>query len=437
RVPAAFNNIVGYKPTKGWLSTRGVVPVCRSLDCVSIFAFTAKDAKRVLALTSGYDPEDIYSRKREETAYDIDAQRFYFGIPRKDQLLFFGNSEGDRLFGAAVAKLQALGGETVEIDFAPFLEAARLLYEGPWVAERYAAIQPFFEQHSDQIMSPVREIITCAQGYGAADVFNGVYNLRRLKHQADQVWTKVDCLLTPTAGTLYTIEAMQQNPIQLNAHLGYYTNFMNLLDYCAVAVPAGFQKDGLPFGITLVAPAHQDESLLRLAEELQQAHGLSLGATGIPLPLPASEEELSAPPAQKRAAQSGQVRVAVCGAHLSGLPLNEQLTRRKGHLIRNTTTSADYKFYALPGDPPHRPGLVRVDGKGRGAAIEVEVWELSMHEFGSFVADIPPPLGIGTVSLADGELVQGFLCEHYAVVNAVDISSFGGWRSYLKQPANS
>jgi allophanate hydrolase len=325
----------------------------------------------------------------------------------------------------------------VEIDFAPFLETARLLYEGPWVAERYAAIQPFFEQHSDQVMTPVREIIAGAQRYGAVDAFNGIYRLRRLKRQADQAWTKVDCLLTPTAGTLYTVEAIQRDPVQLNANLGYYTNFMNLLDYCAVAVPAGFQNDGLPFGITLIAPAHQDEPLLHLAARLQQDYGLALGATGIPLPLPAEAGRPGAMPPPKRDRPSSQIRVAVCGAHLSGLPLNEQLTRRNGRFIRNATTSADYKLYALPGGPPRRPGLVRASGNGQGTAIEVEVWELPTQEFGSFVAEIAPPLGIGTLARADGEAVQGFLCEHYAVVDAVDISGFGGWRAYIEQSAKT
>ena len=430
RVPAAFNNLIGYKPTRGWLSTRGVVPACRSLDCVSIFAFTAADAQRVLAVAASYDAEDIYSRERKGYGIDLGSQRFRFGIPRKEHLQFFGNHEGERLFDEATANLQALGGEAVEIDFTPFLETARLLYEGPWIAERYAAIRQFFDLHSDQIISPVRELIACAQRYSAADAFNGLYHLRRLKRQADRIWTGMDCLLTPTAGTLYTRQAMQQDPIGLNANLGYYTNFMNLLDYAAVAVPAGFQKDGLPFGITLAAPAHQDERLLHLAGRIQQSHGLPLGATGIPLPrMPLPGAAL----AQELDQRFESVRVAVCGAHLSGLPLNGQLTRRNGRLIISTTTSPDYKLYALPGGPPHRPGLMRVDRNKQGAAIEVEVWELPVREFGSFVAGIPAPLGIGTITLADGAAVQGFVCEHYAVAGAADISGFGGWRGYLEQ----
>lgn len=286
--------------------------------------------------------------------------------------------------------MQELGGEAIEIDFEPFLEAARLLYEGPWVAERYAAIQSFFELHSDQIIAPVRNIVASAKQYSAADAFNGIYQLRRIKQQADQVWTNIDCLLTPTAGTIYPIQAVQQDPIRLNTNLGYYTNFMNLLDYAAVAVPVGFQNDGLPFGVTLVAPAHQDEPLLHLAQRLQQAYSLSLGATGVVFP-----QDTSIP----ATSQSDRVCIAVCGAHLSGLPLNEQLTSRQGRLVTSTVTSSDYKLYALPGEVPQRPGLIRVNPNEQGTVIEVEVWELPVHELGSFVAGIPAPLGIGTITL--------------------------------------
>jgi allophanate hydrolase len=436
RVPAAFNNVIGYKPTRGWLSTRGVVPACRSLDCVSIFAFTAADAERILEACAGYDEEDIFSIQREgREARDFSfgsKPGFRFAIPRMEQLQFFGNREAERLFEEAVAKMRTLGGEAIEIDLDPFLETARLLYGGPWVAERYAAIQQFFDSHSDQIVAPVREIIAGAKAYSAADAFNGGYRLRLLKRQADQVWREADFLLTPTAGTIYTIEAMQEDPINLNTNLGYYTNFVNLLDYAAVAIPAGFQNDGLPFGVTLLAPAHQDEPLLHLAGRLQRIYALPLGATGMPLSPNAPPER---PSFQSRTSieQSDKVRVAVCGAHLSGLPLNGQLTSRSGRLVTTTTTSRDYKLYALPGEPPRRPGLVRIERNEQGAAIEVEIWELPTGEFGSFVAGIPAPLGIGTITLADGQAVQGFLCERYAIADAGDISRFGGWRGYLRQ----
>ena len=393
RVPAAFNNLVGYKPTRGWLSTRGVVPACRSLDCVSVFAFTASDAERILGVCASYDEEDIFSLERqgrEEHDFKPDFRSgFRFAIPRKEQLCFFGNSKASRLFDEAIGKMEALGGEAIEIDLSPFLEAARLLYGGPWVAERYAAIQQFFDQHGDQVIAPVREIVAGAKAYSAVEAFNAQYRLRRLKREADQVWTKADCLLTPTAGTIYTIDAIQQDPIGLNTNLGYYTNFVNLLDYAAVAMPAGFQYDGLPFGVTLVAPAHQDGALLNLAGRLQRSYALPLGATGIlfaeqgPLEqapyrntAPAALAAEGLPPTRQSGSQPERIRVAVCGAHLSGLPLNGQLTSRNGRLIESTTTSPDYRLYALRGKPPQRPGLVRVEMDEQGVPIEVEVWDL-------------------------------------------------------------
>ncbi|MCH9639025.1 MAG: allophanate hydrolase [Betaproteobacteria bacterium] len=431
RVPAAFNNLVGYKPTPGWLSTHGIVPACRSLDCVAILTFTAADAVRISAVAAGYDAKDIYSRERKICGNDFGvAQHFRFGIPYNHQLQFFGNNESERLFWASVTQLQALGGEAVEIDFDPFLETARLLYEGPWVAERYAAMQAFFEENGDQIISPVREIIAGAAQYSAADAYTGLYRLRQLKRQADRIWNNVDCLLTPTTGTIYTIQAMQQDPVGLNANLGYYTNFMNLLKYVAVAVPAGFQSDGLPFGITLAAPSHQDHALLHLAGRIQQAYALPLGATDAISTIDTAQLDNYVPP---ETLKPDFVRLAVCGAHLSGLPLNSQLTARQGKLLTCTRTSPDYKLYALRGGPPYRPGLVHVKEDEQGFAIEVEVWEISMREFGSFVAGIPKPLGIGTISLASGEEVLGFLCEDYAVENAIDISKIGAWRKHLEQ----
>lgn len=413
RVPAAFNNLVGVKPTRGWLSTRGVVPACRSLDCVSIFALNTADAAAVLSVATTLDEQDAYSRQALTHGFDFGCKpAFRFGVPREDQLQFFGNDEAAALFRKSCAALQEIGGQMVEINFLPFLKAARLLYEGPWVAERYAAIRKFFDAHSDAINPVVREIIAGAQKFSAADTFEGMYKLEALRGEAALEWGKIDCLVTPTAGTIYRIAEMEADPIKLNANLGYYTNFMNLLDCAAVAVPAGFQQDGLPFGITLAAPAHQDVPLLHLAARFCNA-------------------EL--PDVQVTEAQGGRVRVAVCGAHLEGLPLNHQLINRGAHLVIRTQSSADYKFYALPGGPPFRPGMVRVEKGETGSAIEVEVWEMPTCEFGSFVAGIPAPLGIGTITLAGGEQVQGFVCEQYIVKDAEDISHCGGWRAYLKQ----
>ena len=415
RVPAAFNNLVGVKATRGWISTSGVVPACRSLDCVTIFALDTADAATVLAVAAAEDEADIYSRAAEAHGFDFGrASSFRFGVPQADQLQFFGNQQAAFLFQKSCDTLRALGGVAVEIDYAPFLQAARLLYEGPWVAERYAAIQEFFDARSEVINPVVREIIGGAKKFSAADTFKGIYALEALRKETNKVWKHIDCMITPTAGTIYTLAEMQADPIKLNSNLGYYTNFMNLLDYAAIAVPAGFQENGLPFGITLVAQANQDIPLLHLAEKYcNQA---------------ASTQEVSVEPLAK-----GRIRVAVCGAHLAGLPLNHQLTSRGAHLISLTTSSADYKLYALPGGPPYRPGMVRVPAGERGCAIEVEVWEMPASEFGSFVAGIPSPLGIGTITLMNGESVQGFVCEQYAVTDAVDISHHAGWRAYLKR----
>jgi len=418
RVPAAFNNLVGHKPSCGALSTRGVVPACRSLDAVSIFALTAEDAERVLAVTAGFDADDAYSRPLAPYGFDFGrAAGFRFGLPRQKDLQFFGNADAERLFAASVDRLKSLGGTAVEIDLGPFLDTARLLYGGPWVAERYLAIRDFFDAQPDTIFPPVREIIASGRDISAADTFAHLYTLRALKRTCDAVWNDIDVMLTPTAGTIYRIDDMQADPIRLNSHLGYYTNFMNLLDLTATAVPAGFQNDGLPFGVTLIAPPHQDGPLLHLASRVQQALGGKLGATDHALP-PA--EPLSLLP-------DGQVRLAVVGAHLSGLPLNFQLTGRNARLVSTTQTAAKYRFYALPDGK--RPGLVQV--QEGGAAIACEVWEMPASQFGSFVDGIPAPLGIGKLELADGSVVNGFICEGVGMTDARDITEYGGWRAWL------
>ncbi|MCW5621900.1 MAG: allophanate hydrolase, partial [Burkholderiales bacterium] len=373
----------------------------------------------VLAVAAGFDPRDPFSRTAQPFGADFGAA-FTFGVPRTVDLQFFGNVSAERLFAQSVERLQALGGTAVEIDLAPFLEAARLLYDGPWVAERYAAIGVFFDRHAEDVFPVTRTIIDGSRKWSAADAHRALYRLRELQRATTAVWAHVDVLLTPTAGTLYRVDEVEAEPLRLNANLGYYTNFVNLLDLCATAVPAGFQDNGLPFGITLVAPAHRDVPLLRLASRLQRAAVDSMGATGQPLP---AAESIDVAPLH-----SGTVQVAVCGAHMSGLPLNPQLTSRGARLIETTRTAPRYRFYALPGGPPWRPGLIRAEG---GASIEVEVWELPAAEFGSFVAGIPAPLGIGTLELEDGSTVQGFVCEAYAAQGAQDITQLGGWRGYL------
>lgn len=435
RVPAAFHNLIGLKPTCGLLSTRGVVPACRSLDTVTVFALTAADADAVLQAAAVFDPADPYSRAVEPAGVDFSGGPFRFGVPRAQDLAFFGNDEAARLFQISVQRLQALGGTPIEVDLSPFLETARLLYEGPWVAERYVAIQAFIDAQPEAVFPPVRTIIEGGRQRTAAEAFAAQYRLKALKRVCDAVWDQIDTLLTPTAGTIYRIAEMQSDPIRLNANLGYYTNFMNLLDYSAVAVPAGFQQAGeaagLPWGVTLGAPAHCDLSLLRLADRLQRQLAVedaayALGATAQRwADLGDAPSTLHAPDATR----SGTVQVAVCGAHLSGLPLNPQLTSRGARLVATISSAPHYRLYALPGGPVARPGMVRV-AEG-GAAIALEVWELPASTFGSFVAGIPAPLGIGKVTLADGRVVPGFVCEELGTVGATDITAHGGWKAWL------
>ena len=428
RVPAAFNNIVGLKPTRGLLSTRGVVPACRSLDCVSIFALTAADADDVLAVVRGFDAADPYSRTGAAAkAVPAAPGRLRFAVPRADQLEFFGNDDACGLFDAAAERLETLGATRCEIDFAPFLETARLLYEGPWVAERYLAARELIETRPMALHPVTRQIIGAVAGASATDAFAAQYRLQTLKRRAEAVWDDVDVLLTPTAPTVYTLAEVESEPLRRNADLGYYTNFMNLLDLCGIAVPAGFQSGGLPFGVTIAAPAFHDEALLGLGEALHHASPTTMGATGAPVPPPRlADADADADP--------GCVLLAVCGAHMTGLPLNHQLAALGARLVRACRTAPEYHLFALDRLAPPRPGLVRAEP---GSAIEVELWSVPEARLGAFVHGLPAPLAIGTVKLEDGRLVKGFLCEAHATEGARDISHLGGWRAYLAETCRS
>jgi allophanate hydrolase len=424
RVPAGLNNIVGLKPTKGLISTRGVVPAAQSVDCVSIFAGTVGLAVKVLQAAMGYDAADPYSRRLTLKDKPFGAH-FRFGVP--DELAFFGDAQSEAAFREAVTRLRELGGEPVTVPYAPLAEAAALLYESALVAERYTAVRSFFDANEDQVMEPVRSIIGGGRRYSAADLYEAQIQLRALGQQADAMWDRIDVLLVPTAPTHYTIAQMQADPVTLNRNLGAYTNFVNLLDYAALSVPSSIRSDGLPFGVTLIGPCASDLQLAELGQRLHHASGLTQGATGRPLPAPQP-----IPGLQARAT----VRVAVVGAHLSGMPLNRQLTERDACLVAAGETAPHYRFYALPGTTPPKPGLVRVEAN-TGARIALEVWEMPIEHYGSFVALIPAPLGIGTLELADGSTVQGFLCEALAVAGARDISPFGGWRAYIDSLHNA
>jgi allophanate hydrolase len=375
RVPAAFNGIYGLKPTFGAIPTEGVVPACKTLDCVSIFARTIHIARRVYEV---FNAPVLPSCLKRRLAY-VD---------------FVGDPLNAPLYEAAVARAKAHGWETVKIDYEPFRETAALLYSGPWVAERYAAVG----QWLDHMQPVVKQIIGEGTKYSAVDAFNAQYRLEDLRERTRGTWADVDALVLPTAGWIYKIAEVEANPIELNTNLGYYTNFVNLLNLSALAIPAGMRADGLPFGVTLVGDYSEEESLLEIAAMLET------------------------------------VEVAVVGAHLTGQSLNRQLTDRGARLVKTTRTARDYRLFALANTTPPKPGLVREPGF-EGPGIEVEVWSLPAAELGSFVAMIPPPLGIGTVALADGTTAKGFICEPAGLAGAAEITSHGGWRDYLASKA--
>ncbi len=411
RVPAGFNNIVGLKPTPGFLSNEGVVPACASLDCVSVFALSCADAATVLELAT------------DQSYLGFVGGAFKFGVP--EQLEFFGDPAYAALFSAAIKQLEAMGGTAVEFDYAPFQEAAQLLYNGPWVAERAAAVGDFVEKADDAagVWPVTRKIVMGGRKYSAVDAFRGQYQLKALKKRAEEIMHDFHFLALPTAGTIYTVTDLEREPVLYNSQLGHYTNFVNFFGLSALALPSGFRADGLPFGITLVGHYGWDKILLEFGARWQRAVRLPLGKTKSKLP------PLEADPKF----QENRVSIAVVGAHMSGLPLNGQLADLHGRLEFAGKTAAIYRLYALPGGPPHRPGMVRV-AKG-GAAIELEVWSIPAWSLADFVEKIPAPLGIGMITLADGTTVQGFLCESYATEDAKDITSFGGWRAYVKSMA--
>lgn len=425
RVPAGLNNIVGLKPSRGLLSTFGVVPAAQSADCVSIFARTVATAVDVLLAAVGHDARDPYSRDIPLSRKPLPAH-FRFGVP--DRLSFFGDTAAERAFNDATARLLAMGGSPVTIAYAPLAEAAALLYESALVAERYAAVCEFFDAHGDEVIEPVRGILASGRNYTAADVFEAQTRLRAIAQQVEPMWRDIDVLLVPTAPTHYTREQMRAEPVALNRNLGAYTNFVNLLDYAALSVPSSLRADGLPFGITLIGPCGSDLALADLGQRYHHATGLAPGATDEPLPAPRAIPGLAAP-------EAGTLPIAVVGAHLSGMPLNSQLTERGATLLRATTTSPSYRLYALPGTVPPKPGLQRVVEGDEGAAIALEVWVVPLAQVGSFLALIPPPLGLGSVELADGSWVKGFICEGHALAGAQDVTLHGGWRAYVASRA--
>ncbi|MBB5048869.1 allophanate hydrolase [Rhodopseudomonas rhenobacensis] len=421
RVPAMLNNIVGLKPSLGLISTAGVLPACRTLDCVSIFALTVDDAAIALQALAGYDEADAYSRKLPLSAPGPLAAPLRLGVPRADQLQFFGDAQSERDYQAALQRFVALGCTPVEFDLAPFDETAKLLYDGPWVAERYLVIRELLKSNPDAVHPVTRGIIEAGAHVTGADTFAALYRLQALRQRSARVFESIDAMLLPTAPTAYTVAELAADPVTLNSRLGVYTNFVNLLDLCGLAVPSTIRDDGIPFGVTLLAPAGHDARLASLGRLFHADTQLTMGASGLPQPpLAAIEPQLGA----------DEIALVVVGAHLSGMALNGELQALNARLLRVTETAPDYQLYALPGSVPPKPGMLRVEA-GSGAAIKVEVWALSQAAFGRFVAAIPRPLSIGSVRLADGSLAKGFLVEPIAVTGALDISHYGGWRAFI------
>jgi len=415
RVPAGFNNIVGLKPTKGRLSNTGLVPACRTVDCISVFALTVECAESVLRVSEGYDASDAYSRVNPHTAPVAVGAAIRLAIPAS--LEFFGDTLNQAVFEHAVQGFKALGAVITPVDFSAFKALADQLYFGPWVAERTVALERMLEQQPEAINPVVRGIVESGRQYSACDAYKAEYLRAELSRRINDTLAGFDALLVPTSPTLRTQAEMAQEPVRYNSQFGYYTNFTNLADLSALALPAGLRSDGLPSGITLLASAWHDTALAHLGKRWQASLDLPLGATERYLPAPATA--LQAP---------GSVRVAVVGAHLTGMPLNVQLTSRNAVLVEQTLTADNYRLYALPGTVPPKPGLARADS---GRAIVVELWDMPIARFGEFVAEIPAPLGIGNLLLADGRSVKGFICEPWALADALDITEFGGWRAFI------
>jgi allophanate hydrolase len=421
RVPAAFNGIVGLKPSLGALSASGVVPACRTLDTISIFALNVADAFAVFQEACAFDKRDAYSRSFPPPALLAPPSGVRIGVPRADQLQFFDDTNAQAAFLRDVKVAESLGARVVEFDFEPFAEVACMLYEGPWVAERYAAIKPLIEANPEAIYPVTRGIIEGARKFDAVATFEAFYQLADRKRRASRAWLEFDVMLVPTIPRPYTIAEVDADPLALNSRLGTYTNFVNLLDLCAIAAPSDVRGDGLPSSVTLIGPSGADGLVAAVAAAIQSRSGAPMTATPRNAPTPRREIQPTV---------SERIEIAVVGAHLSGLPLNRELVELGGSFARDVETTPDYRLFVLPGSAPAKPGLLRV-AEGAGAAIKAEVWALDAAGFGAFVAKIPPPLGIGTVRLSGGESVKGFLVEAEAVKAAEDISRFGDWRAYL------
>jgi len=424
RVPAALNNIVGLKPTLGALSAGGVVPACRSTETVSIFALTVDDAYAAFAVARGFDAADAYTKPLQHEPLTAPTKPLRIGVPDAATIEFCGDTVQKAAFDRDVALLKADGAEIAYINFEPLYAIARMLYEGAWVAERYTVIEDLLKSDPDAIHPVTRQIITHAESMSAADAFRGMYRLADLKRAAEPMLDGLDLLCVPTIPTFYSVADLEADPVTPNSNNGIYTNFVNLLNMCGIAVPTAPRSDGRPGSVTFLASAGQDALVAAVARGFEADCARNMGATTHPIPMPTALPEKP----------SDQIALAVCGAHMTDLPLNGQLTDLGATFVRKAQTTADYRFYALAGGPPARPGLVRADGPGTGP-VAVEVWSLPKTSFGTFMAGIPAPLGIGTITLSDGSAVKGFICEAGGTEGATDITKLGDWRTFLAQEA--
>jgi allophanate hydrolase len=424
RVPAMLNNIVGLKPSLGLVPNTGVVPACRTLDCVSIFSLTVADAWSVLRIVAGVDTGDPFSRRIPIKSPDASLKGVRLGVLASEDRDFFGDAGAAQAYDIALARARDLGAVLIEVDFAPFGETARLLYEGPWVAERWSVIEELARRDPQAIHPITRAIIEPGASRSAVETFRAFYRLAELRAQVQPLWSDFDALLLPTAPCLYTLAEVEADNVRLNSRLGTYTNFVNLLDLCGLAVPTLITADRKPYGVTFLAPSGRDGFLAGLAHTYEAASRLPLGAGRT---APARPSTL--PPAPR---DSDTIEVALFGAHMRDLPLNRDVVALGARFVRTVETAATYRCFLLPG-AVSRPGVLRVDTGG--ASIEAEIWAMPPDGFGRFVASIPPPLGFGTIILSDGSEVKGFLVEAAATTLAQDISRFGGWRAFLAESA--
>lgn len=419
RIPAAFNQIVGFKPTPGAVPSTGLVPACRTLDCIGVLALNVADSALVLSLMEGHDAQDSYSQVRPFIDKHTPLSLLRVGVPEARKL----SCDYENAFSAFLEHLQPQTKLVHALPFDALFEVANLLYNGPWVAERVVGARNIYEQQPEALLPVIRQVLDVHKRFNAADTFSAQYQLQDLRQQAEKIWQQCDVLCVPSAPRHPSIAEVEADPIGVNSEMGTYTNFVNLLGWSAIAIPASQLPDGLPFGITLIAPGWREPDLARWAQQLEAQNALTAGVTDRPA------HNAGALPAWQVLTQGETIEVAVVGAHLRGMPLNHELLACGARFREETRTTEHYRLYALQGTVPAKPGMARAEG---GAAITVEVWDIPVSNFGRFVAGVPAPLGIGTVQLQGGRSVKGFICEGHALTQATDITAFGGWRAYCR-----